>query len=312
MEQPPVCPPCNAGKHSECLGDPEAQPCFCGANHEPFRVIVPFTKRIPEVERAVKIAGEVASVEPEWVDVSGDDEAYHRLLHDLWNCGQTFIINEHDNIPHPWSYREMGECNHAWCGTPYMVVGKIQTALGLTKFHRVLTRERPNALDMGDRYWAHQDIVLGLALLGTNIGQHVHMPPINHLNPRASLGRRRNKTDVNVTEVIAEALAQEDRSFRAFKGKAEINRAAKRVFDRLRQDSVAILSLVREAGMELEQITGARFYPADELPSPTEEVKVRVKAPLDLGDTEFIWMGDNPAWQLGDEDLRPEEREQQT
>lgn len=276
--------------------------------YERFRVIVPYTKRIEVVERAVAVAAEHAHVLAEWVDVSGDDEAYHRLLKELWDSGQTFIINEHDNIPHPWSYTEMGSCNHAWCGTPYMVVGKVQTALGLTKFHRVLTRERPNTLDIGDRYWAHQDIVIGLGLLGTGIGQHVHMPPIDHLNPRASLGRRRNKADVNVIECIVEAIAEEDRSMLSL-SHTDINRIAKRVYDRLRQDSVAILALVKDAGMELEQITGARFYPADELPSPTEEVKVRVKAPLDLGETEFIWMGDSPAWQLGNEDLRPEEQD---
>jgi len=72
-------------------------------------VYVPWTRQYPECRAAL------APSSPVYVDVSGDDHAYWRLVRDLWTKGEPFILVEHDVLVEPDTIANLSECSGPWC-----------------------------------------------------------------------------------------------------------------------------------------------------------------------------------------------------
>ena len=67
----------------------------------------PWVTQFPESIAALDASGytwESAPLDPE------DDEAYYRLIADLWHSGEDFCLVEQDNVPAPGILREFEEC----------------------------------------------------------------------------------------------------------------------------------------------------------------------------------------------------------
>ena len=151
-----------------------------------MKIVVPYTVRLEPVEEVLE------PFSPQWVDVSGDVEAYYRLLRDTWAEGERFIVVEHDNVPTAEVLQELWDCPYAWCGSPYLVMGRIQAALGCTRFHEVLLKTVDDLWVQVPftraeyRAWPHLDVVMHMALVERGVGMHIHETVIDHLNPVAA------------------------------------------------------------------------------------------------------------------------------
>lgn len=140
------------------------------------RVVVPFTRRLPEVVAALPDA--------EWVDVSGDDEAYWRLVRDLWRTAEDFAIVEHDVVPAPEILASLDGCTSLWCAASYRFENfGLITGLGCTRFSGTLTRFVPDALDLvaststpehPPRHWCSMDARLSSVLRARGFRVHEH------------------------------------------------------------------------------------------------------------------------------------------
>lgn len=138
------------------------------------RVIVPFTR----LEDGVLEALEAYDVE--FCDVSSDDEAYWRLLRDLWASGDSFTIIEQDIRIKPDTIDSFDDCDNDWCAAGYRYLGSDRyTGLGCTRFRGAFTRRFPNIIEIAGefrdnmhprRHWCVQDAAIQFAL--RDRGQH--------------------------------------------------------------------------------------------------------------------------------------------
>jgi hypothetical protein len=144
-------------------------------------VVVPYVRG--------RLRRETASVVPEatFVDVGSDDLAYWRLLCRLWDAKQTFIIVEHDVVPHTYSIPYLRDCHLPWCAYPYQMGDITTTALGCTKFGSTLL-ESTEGLVSGilseHRAWSSLDSMIVGELHRRGALEHVHQPAVLHLHER--------------------------------------------------------------------------------------------------------------------------------
>jgi len=149
-----------------------------------MRLVVPYTKRLPEVVAALPDA--------EWIDVAVDDFAYWRLLYRLWSNHEAFTIVEHDIVPAPDLLAEIRDCPEEWCAAGYAFedFGLIY-GLGCVKFAASLTERVPAALgavaamettDHPARHWCSLDDRLSGVLRRAGVVQH-HHGEVRHLLP---------------------------------------------------------------------------------------------------------------------------------
>lgn len=155
------------------------------------RVVIPATDNSPHLE-AVRAA--LAGVEHE-THLLHDDQAYWRLLSDLWAQQQTIILVEHDIISSPEAVRELIDCDQDWCCSSYPYGERRGTiiGLGMTKFTRAIMRRVPDALERAFRvvdrthptpgHWCRLDSSLTRVLVDSGETQHFqgHMQ-VEHLN----------------------------------------------------------------------------------------------------------------------------------
>lgn len=127
------------------------------------------------------------------VDTGTDDEAYWRLLRDLWVDRKTFVIVEHDIIATEAQLTEMEACPAEWCAAPYpFEAWPDLLGLGCAKFSQGLMEAVPDALERVSRYtdkvhparhWCALDSRLSAVLLESGKKRHVHSP-VYHLSTR--------------------------------------------------------------------------------------------------------------------------------
>ena len=156
------------------------------------RVIVPFTRRLPEVEAALPDA--------EWIDVSSDDEAYWRLLRDIWAERQSVVIVEHDIIPAPGAVESLKSCMREWCACPYPFEAvEALVGLGCTKFGSTLMYRLPDLIErvgrMGSgvhppRHWCSLDGLVQSKLVEAQVHVHRHEPAAHLSTVRSHEGCR--------------------------------------------------------------------------------------------------------------------------
>jgi hypothetical protein len=75
-------------------------------------VYVPWTQNrgpYPECRKALEPSN------PTYVDVSSDDFAYWRMMRDVWNKGEPFIIVEHDVLVRSDTIERLAACPRQWC-----------------------------------------------------------------------------------------------------------------------------------------------------------------------------------------------------
>jgi hypothetical protein len=144
-----------------------------------MRVILPWTVEHPEVLAALE------GWPVERVYVGSDDEAYFRLISDLWHSGDTFTIVEHDNVPAPGILREFEVCPSEWCAEPYWLAGGGGWGcwFGVVRFRGSLTARYPDLPEsIQRRDWRSLDsaVINHLRMLGPQ-EPHRHWPPAIHL-----------------------------------------------------------------------------------------------------------------------------------
>lgn len=138
----------------------------------------------PESEQAI------APYDPLMVDVSGDDTAYWSLFDRLWKAERTFVIVEHDVVPHEGAIDELLSCGSLWCGFGVSYVGISYAGLACTKFEASLIRKYPDALErvalMEDpghppKHWCRLDAWLRGIFQEGGDQMHVHLGPVGHI-----------------------------------------------------------------------------------------------------------------------------------
>jgi len=148
-----------------------------------LRVLVPFTKRHPDIEAA-------APAHAEWVDVSEDGFAYWRLLCEWWARGETFMVLEHDVICRPEILEHFESCPEPWCLHPYDdmchwgCMEKWANSLGCIRFDASLMRAVPDAASSVEdpklRIWTDACNGLGNNLRDAGFTHHWHFPAVYH------------------------------------------------------------------------------------------------------------------------------------
>lgn len=153
-----------------------------------MRLVVPYTDLRPETYRACRDWPDV-----EFVDVSGDDYAYGRLLQQLWADGRTFTVCEHDVVPSAGMLAELAMCRQPYCAFPVPLLTSVAPSLSLTRFAASLLERYPDVMDRvmrvptnwgGPGHYRQLDVVLQRTVLLNRYGlqPHIHMPPATHLN----------------------------------------------------------------------------------------------------------------------------------
>jgi hypothetical protein len=173
-----------------------------------LRIVIPFVRGglAPET----KAWGEEHRAE--FVDLTGDDEGYFKLLTRLWNAGQEFYLVEQDIVPDPQQFTDMVACPQEWCaGIHKLHADAPETwSLGLMKFSAALLKrhfsplytgnEEPDGAELlaqvigSDRHWYKVDLalftVIGQATTrrGPDINAHlVGVEALDALRPDGTL-----------------------------------------------------------------------------------------------------------------------------
>jgi hypothetical protein len=153
-------------------------------------VVVPHTK----TPLTTHIAGHTVRL----VDVSDSDDAYWRLLTDLWAAGGGFAIVEHDIVATPEAIDDLAGCGQDWCAQPYLYVhGQTLTGLACTKFAPGILAAVPDLWEqiapMCDaqhppRHWCRLD-AWSVHVLGAHGWRvHRHGITVEHASPTVSHG----------------------------------------------------------------------------------------------------------------------------
>lgn len=145
-------------------------------------IVIPFTMRHLDT-----IAG--APEGAEWHDVSEDNEAYWRLLCEVWNCGEDLLVIEHDVVCRPDVVESMESCPEPWCAFGYhdMCHPECMEAwantLGCTRFRKEMMATVPAAVtgipEGYGRDW-HNLCDYIAASTRPRFTHHWHHPPVVH------------------------------------------------------------------------------------------------------------------------------------
>lgn len=117
-----------------------------------------------------------------------DPFAYGEVLALQWGFGEDFAVIEQDIVIRPDVVEAFANCPEAYCAFPYAWTTNVGPALGCTRFRADFLQRYPNAmqfvLDMHISY-RQLDVVLMRRILAKQFGEqpHVHLPPVEHLNP---------------------------------------------------------------------------------------------------------------------------------
>lgn len=153
-----------------------------------MRIVVPYTRLSVPVLAALDATGR-----PHELVEMTDDEAYWRLLRDLWSDAETFAIVEHDIVVHPTVFDELDACPEQWCGFPHLYVCGGESGyygLGCVRFRASLLQAVPDAMEqvgeMSDaihpmRHWCTLDKWLQAEVLPrAGMGRHHHPTVLGH------------------------------------------------------------------------------------------------------------------------------------
>lgn len=144
-------------------------------------VYVPYTKPTAKLQVVIDCL-RIQYVQPELVQVD-DGDAYHRLLSEAWQRGETFYVVEQDVVVWQGGIRALADCDQDWCTLPTLCHGRmISTTFGCVKFGAEMIERRPGFWDDIPTTWFHLDAGFADKMGWPYIRPHTHMPPATHLN----------------------------------------------------------------------------------------------------------------------------------
>ena len=145
------------------------------------RIIVPYT----ELNELVIDELGKTGFPLECVPVSSDDDAYRRLLRDLWQQRRTVFICEHDVLVWPGAVKELFDCSCVWGAYSYELHGGIGIyhGFGATKITPTLMDAVPDIWNEPCK-WDVLDQKLYFAARAVGYEPHPHRPPVVHLSKK--------------------------------------------------------------------------------------------------------------------------------
>jgi hypothetical protein len=112
--------------------------------------------------------------------------AYSRLLKQMWDRGDDFIIVEQDVVPFGGALRQLADCEHDWCLCGYHdevdFSSGSTTYLGFVKIGKRLIEATPG-LWRNDIHWSKCDQHLDATRSVHDITPHQHYPHVLNANP---------------------------------------------------------------------------------------------------------------------------------
>ena len=117
------------------------------------------------------------------VDVSADDQAYWRLLDQLWADQQTFCVVEQDIVVRYHTLGDLETCQEPWAGANYRYMGGTYAGLGCTRFRSALMALFPDAIGLlgeiqlpnhGPKHFCTLDSILKRLLEGRGYRMCIH------------------------------------------------------------------------------------------------------------------------------------------
>jgi len=159
-----------------------------------MRVVVP---EVGSTDARTIHALECSGFNYELADVSSDDNAYHRLLCELWDTGETFCLVEHDIEIGSDTLQQFEACPEPWCTAPYLgrpyksyPVPVLRVALGCTRFRAEFLKTNAGVLEAmlpgpsnslrNPRHWRRCDSLLASALQRRGFRACEHEPFVKH------------------------------------------------------------------------------------------------------------------------------------
>jgi hypothetical protein len=160
------------------------------------RVICPFVPGKLRLETDAALT--LYAPQAERVDVSGDGQAYWRLLCELWAAGKDVAIVEHDVELHHGVLPQFSACPEPWClfahevwlppervgASPRRAAAFFPFQLQCTRFRAPLLRKHSDIvsrLQGACRHWMGLDVHIGVELQRRGVpGPHVHQRAIRH------------------------------------------------------------------------------------------------------------------------------------
>ena len=143
-----------------------------------MKVVVPYTNLHPVTKMVTEW------YKPEYVHLE-DDDAYRRLLKQLWEERESVVIVEHDVVPWPYAIEELFRCSCWWGAYSYQLHGGvgIHHGFGCTKFGLKLMEAVPFIWDEPG-HWNSLDQRLYFCARKLGIEPHPHRPPVIHLSEK--------------------------------------------------------------------------------------------------------------------------------
>jgi len=128
--------------------------------------------------------------------VMNDYHHYGRLVTELWQAGEGFILIEHDIVPWPGALDELEACERECCAFEYPsgpIVAEPRSgwcvSLGCIKFSDSLVQRVPYGHEWQNRGWDELDGAVFATLQG-EVDVHIHQPPVAHVKARTLILRR--------------------------------------------------------------------------------------------------------------------------
>ncbi len=153
-------------------------------------IVVPFVLRYLRAETVAAVP------DARFVDVSSDNYAYWRLLSDLCEECETFLIVEHDMAPTRAQIDAICACPEPWCSAEYQMDDIVAAAFGFVKFDAqilgVLGVVLSSILSQ-HRVWSGLDSMVIAELHRRGYKEHVHQPPVRHLHEPAPPPEQRRR-----------------------------------------------------------------------------------------------------------------------
>jgi hypothetical protein len=162
---------------------PEVDVSYHPVPHGPRHggVLVAYTNVKPSVKLALP--------DGEYVDVSGSDFDYWRVMSDYWEPTYDLRVCEQDVVWRPDVLEAFARCPEPWCVFAYDDYHSPEDAeawanmLGCTRFRKELIAAVPNAVsNVEERFrdWHYLCDGLGRNLREAGYTHHWHSPPVHH------------------------------------------------------------------------------------------------------------------------------------
>ena len=129
-----------------------------------MQVIVPYSEcRRDTVNNLIAPLIKREHNDVEFIKLASEDDAYWKLMCEIWERRELVVINEHDILPYPTAIQALLDCPYHWCSYTYEMKGGygIHHGLGCTKLDSQFMDKFPDAwVNMDSTHWQHLDAQL--------------------------------------------------------------------------------------------------------------------------------------------------------